>query len=62
MVRNATVVGFPQAAPGLWRRYLAILLQGLRANPDVPASLPVPVPAGEQMDRVMSSWRPPRRA
>jgi len=50
-----------EAAPGLWRRYLAIVLQGLRANPDLPPELHTPVPAGELMDRVPSSWRPPRR-
>jgi AcrR family transcriptional regulator len=49
-------------APGLWRRYLEIIVQGLRADPTPPAGLAVPPPPFERMDAVMGSWRPPRRA
>ena len=39
--------------PELWRRYFAIVLQGLRAHPGAPEPLPVaPLPA-EQLDAVM---------
>ena len=51
-----------EAAPGLWRRYLEILLQGLRARPGPPEELGVAVPAGARMRRVMESWRPPQKA
>ena len=49
-------------APGLWRRYLEIIVQGLRADPHAPAKLAVAAPEFERMDAVMRSWRPPRRA
>jgi len=47
-------------APGLWRRYLEIIVQGIRADPDPPAALSVATPAFERMDRVLARWRPPR--
>ena len=50
------------ASPGLWRRYLELILQGMRAEPGPPAPLRVAVPGFEQMDQVLRSWRPPRRA
>jgi AcrR family transcriptional regulator len=50
-------------APQLWRRYLDIVLQGLRANPGPPAPLAPPAPTAEQMDEVLvASWNArPRR-
>ncbi len=47
-------------APELWRRYLQIILQGLRADPMPPAPLAVAPLASEQIDRAMSAWTPPR--
>jgi AcrR family transcriptional regulator len=47
--------------PELWRRYLAILLEGLRAEPDPHQALPVPPLATDKLPDVMASWQPPRR-
>jgi hypothetical protein len=49
------------AAPGLWRRYLELLLQGLRAQPQPPPALGVPTPSFDGIEVVMRNWRPPRR-
>ena len=49
------------ASPGLWRRYLELILQGMRADPQPPAALGVAMPDFEGMDRVLRCWRPPRR-
>lgn len=46
--------------PLLWRRTLALVLDGLRARPDITA-LPVPPPSPDQFERVMVNWRPPVR-
>ncbi|MCW3014377.1 MAG: transcriptional regulator, TetR family [Solirubrobacterales bacterium] len=47
--------------PDLWRRYLAIVLDGLRAQPTTPTALPVVHLEDEQLDSVMQCWRPPAR-
>ena len=47
--------------PELWRRYLEIVLQGLRADPQPPAPLAVSALAPNDVDGVMSNWKPPRR-
>jgi AcrR family transcriptional regulator len=47
--------------PQLWRRALAIQLDGLRARRDEPTPLPVGPLDDEQADRAMIAWRPPRR-
>jgi AcrR family transcriptional regulator len=44
-------------APDLWRRYLAIMLQGLRAQPAPLDPLPAPAVAPEQMDALLMSVR-----
>jgi AcrR family transcriptional regulator len=49
------------AAPELWRRYLAILLDGLRAHPGKPGRLPAPPVPPDRLDEVMGRWRAPRR-
>jgi AcrR family transcriptional regulator len=46
-----------QADPEVWRRYLAIVLDGLRAP--APAELPVPALSREALDEVV--WRLPTR-
>src|SRR4051794_14406320 len=53
----ASVVDFAGGAdPELWRRYLALLLDGLRA----PGALPGPPLDAAQLDAAMSRWRPHR--
>jgi AcrR family transcriptional regulator len=47
--------------PQLWRRALAIQLDGLRARRDAPTPLPVGPLDDEQADRAMIAWRPSRR-
>jgi AcrR family transcriptional regulator len=50
------------SAPGLWRRYLEIMAQGMRAEPESPPPpLSVATPGFERMGAVLRSWRPPRR-
>lgn len=44
-------------APDLWRRYLAIMLQGLRSQPAPLESLPASAVSPEQMDAVLMSVR-----
>ena len=48
-------------APQLWRRALAIQLDGLRARRDAPTPLPIGPLNAEQADRAMAAWRPGRR-
>lgn len=53
-----TVSGFAgEVDPQLWRRYVAMLLDGMRARPDQGA-LPVPALDDAGMDRVMMTWEP----
>lgn len=47
-------------APDLYRRYLAMLLEGARADPDPTAELPVPPLGVAQTHTVMTSSRHPR--
>jgi AcrR family transcriptional regulator len=45
-------------APDLWRRYLAIMLQGLRAQPAPLDPLPTPTVAPEEMDALLrAAWK-----
>jgi hypothetical protein len=46
--------------PELWRRYSAIVLQGLRARPDPPAPLDVPALPFEQFEAAMVDAHTPR--
>ena len=47
--------------PELWRRFLAIVLDGLRTRRDAPSPLgPGPLDE-EQLDRAMAAWRPAGR-
>jgi AcrR family transcriptional regulator len=46
--------------PDLWRRYAAILVQGLRATPTPPEPLNTPALDIDQVDIVMSAWKLPR--
>jgi AcrR family transcriptional regulator len=47
--------------PDLWRRYLAIFLQGIRAHPSAPEPLTTPPVAPDQVQDVLAAWQPPRR-
>jgi AcrR family transcriptional regulator len=47
--------------PDLWRRYLAIILAGLRGEAAPAQELPVGPLTLEQIPQVMSAWQPPRR-
>jgi AcrR family transcriptional regulator len=47
--------------PELWRRYLDIVIQGLRADPDPPAPLTTPPLDAAQVPAVMSAFKLPRR-
>ncbi|HET6707421.1 TetR/AcrR family transcriptional regulator [Amycolatopsis sp.] len=44
--------------PDLWRRSLAMLLDGLRAQPGGPSKLPHPPLGFDEVDEAMSCWRP----
>lgn len=47
--------------PELWRRYLEIVIQGLRAHPEPPDPLMAPAPTAAQVPRVMAAFKLPRR-
>jgi AcrR family transcriptional regulator len=47
--------------PELWRRYLAVFLDGLRAHPREPSPLPVGPPDDARVELMLRSWRPPAR-
>ncbi len=47
--------------PDLWRRYLEVFIQGLRAEPGPPDPLPTPALDGQQVPSVMSAFKLPRR-
>jgi hypothetical protein len=49
------------AEPELWRRYLEILLQGLRTAPERPARLRHPPLGVDRLPDVLGPYRPPRR-
>jgi AcrR family transcriptional regulator len=50
-----------EVEPELWRRYLEVFIQGLRADPTPPDPLATPALDGEQVPAVMSSFKLPRR-
>jgi AcrR family transcriptional regulator len=44
-------------APELWRRFLALVLRGMRAEPGAPEPLPAEPPPAEQVDQMMAvAW------
>jgi AcrR family transcriptional regulator len=61
MMLGAVVDASHEIEPDLWRRYLAMLLDGLRARPKERRPLPVPALAEAELDHAMRSWRPCRR-
>jgi AcrR family transcriptional regulator len=48
-------------APELWRRYVALLLDGMRARRDAPTPLPQPALAAEHLDEAMANRHGRRR-
>lgn len=53
-----TVVDFSrEVSPELWRRYLTIVLDGLRARRDGATPLPVPALDEPQLDAAMGAWK-----
>lgn len=46
--------------PELWRRYLEVFIQGLRADPAPPEELATPALDAEQVPQVMGAFRLPR--
>jgi AcrR family transcriptional regulator len=44
--------------PEVWRRYLGLLLDGLRVRRDAPTPLPIPPLDDDEVDAAMSTWRP----
>jgi AcrR family transcriptional regulator len=47
--------------PELWRRYLDIVLQGLRADPAPPQPLATPPLTPDRVQDVLAAWQPARR-
>jgi hypothetical protein len=47
--------------PELWRRFFAIYMRGLRADPGPPEELPAPPLGFDELQQVMGAWEPPRR-
>lgn len=57
-----TAVDFSRdVEPELWRRYLTLLLDGLRVRGGDDTPLPLPALDEEQIERAMASWQVPRR-
>lgn len=58
---GAAIDGARGIEPELWRRYLEIVVQGLRADPSPPEPLEVAPVAPEQVDAVMAAAKTHRR-
>jgi AcrR family transcriptional regulator len=46
--------------PDLWRRFLSIVLQGLRAEPGPPEPLETAPPGPDRMQAMLAAWKPAR--
>jgi AcrR family transcriptional regulator len=60
MMLGAVVDASRDIDPELWRRYLALVLDGLRARPGEQQALPVPALGEAELDSAMRTWRPCR--
>jgi AcrR family transcriptional regulator len=47
--------------PDLWRRYLEIFMQGIRAHPSDPEPLSTEPVGPDEAQHVLAAWQPPRR-
>jgi AcrR family transcriptional regulator len=57
-----TVLDFARdVEPELWRRFLVIVLDGLRARRDGRTPLPVPPLREDDLEKAMATWKDPRR-
>jgi AcrR family transcriptional regulator len=61
MMLTAIVDAARDTEPELWRRYLQIIIQGLRADPDPPDALATQPLAVDQVPIVMAAFKLPRR-
>lgn len=59
LMLGAIVDASRPVAPELWRRYLALVLDGMRAEP-AREPLPAPPVSVNELDQVMRTWCPPR--
>jgi AcrR family transcriptional regulator len=59
LMLSAVVDYTRDVGPGVWRRYLTIMLDGLRAQPGTPGPLPGDALDVEQVDTAMRAWKPP---
>lgn len=60
MMLGAIVDASESVRPQLWRRYLSLVLDGMRVD-QAHQPLPVPPVDIDELDRVMRSWCPPQR-
>lgn len=61
LMLTAMIDSSREVAPGLWRRYLEIFVQGLRADPSPPEQLATPPLGPAQVPQVMAAFKLPRR-
>jgi AcrR family transcriptional regulator len=61
MMLTAVVDSAHDVAPELWRRYLQVVIQGLRATPGPPEHLATPPVSAEQVPEVLAALKLPRR-
>lgn len=61
MMLGAVVDATQPVRPELWRRYLALIIDGMRADGPRPEPLPIPAIDFKQLDAVMRAWRPAQR-
>jgi AcrR family transcriptional regulator len=54
------VAGYTKQHPDAWRRYLQIILDGLRARPDLAAPATAAL-TSDELNEAILTWRPPRR-
>ena len=55
---SAVIDAGHEVSPNLWRRYLSIVLQGLRAQPEPPELLRTPpVSPAKTDDVLMDAWK-----
>jgi len=61
LMMTAMIDSSREVAPGLWRRYLEIFVQGVRADPSPPEKLATPPLGPAQVPQVMAAFKLPRR-
>jgi AcrR family transcriptional regulator len=60
MMVGAVMENARHVDPLLWRRALALVLDGYRAGPH-PGPVPGATPTPRQIEQILGNWRPPRR-